>query len=211
MDKRKKSLLIACVIGDGYVYKDTRSKSCTLEIGHTIKQEEYLKYKAELLRKATGKKCEIKYKTNPEKIIKSGYPTTKKLTVCRFFCTHKYFRVLRRWLYPNGKKNYIKYVKYLDLLGIAIWYMDDGSTYVEKKRIKGHIQMEFHTFIPKEDAEYLIKYFKETWDIEFRLHKRGENQYNIRCYKPNSIKLAKLIEPYVPDSMKYKIDFLSNI
>lgn len=210
MDKKKKSLLIACVIGDGYIYKDKRSKSCTLEISHSIKQEEYLKYKANLLKKATGKKCEIKYRTNPEKQIRKNYKATKELNVCRIFCNHKYFRVLKKWLYPNGKKNYVQYVKYLDPLGIAIWYMDDGSTYVDKKR-DCSIQMEFSTFIPKENAEYLIKYFKDTWDIEFRLHKRSNNQYNIRCYKPNSIKLAKLIEPYVPESMRYKINFLSNI
>ena len=208
MDKRKKSLLIACVIGDGYIYKDKRSKSCTLEISHSIKQLEYLEYKSILLRNITGKKCEIKYKTMPGRIINKNYPIVQSSMACRIFITHKYFRVLKKWLYPNNEKKYIEYVKYLDELGLAIWYMDDGSTWVEKRREHGHIMMEFHTFIPKKDAEFLIKYFKEKWDLDFKLHKRTDLQYNIRCYRKNSVKLAKIIEPYIPECMKYKISFI---
>ena len=141
MDKRKKSFLISCVIGDGHIYKDKRSKSCTLEIGHSSKQEEYLAYKADLLKKYTGKKCEIKRRFIPPRIINPKYGMAKAIKVSRVFVTHKYFRVLRKWLYKNGTKNYVDYVRYLDELGLAIWYMDDGSTWVEKSRLNGHIMM----------------------------------------------------------------------
>ena len=208
MDKRKKSFLIACVIGDGYIYKDKKSKSCTLEIGHSIKQKDYLLYKANLLKKYTGKKCELKYKKLPSRTINKNYGPIQESETTRIFVTHKYFRVLKKWLYPNNSKKYINYIKYLDPLGLAIWYMDDGSTWVEKNRLNGHIMMEFHTFIPKEDAEFLIKYFIETWDIEFHLHKKTETQYNIRCYRKNSIKLANIIKPFIPDCMWYKISFI---
>jgi hypothetical protein len=41
--------------------------------------------------------------------------------------------VLRKWLYPNNKKKLdSKYIAYLDELGIAIWFMDEGTTYVSK-------------------------------------------------------------------------------
>ena len=208
MDKRKKSFLIACVIGDGHIYKDKRSKSCTLEIGHSSKQEEYLAYKADLLKKYTGKKCEIKRRFIPPRIINPKYGMAKDIKVSRVFVTHKYFRVLRKWLYKNGTKNYVDYVRYLDELGLAIWYMDDGSTWVEKSRLNGHIMMEIHIFLPKEDAEKLIEFFKERWNLEFHLHKKTDAQYNIRCYRKNSIKFANIIKPYIPPCMWYKVSFI---
>lgn len=197
MDKRKKSLLIACSLGSGYIYKHVENKSYFLRIEGPELLKEYMEYKANLIRKATGKKCEVKARN------------LNGIMMYSLTCNHRYFRVLKKWLYPKGVVNY-EYIKYLDSLGIAILYMDIGNTY-EHKIDKGYIQMEFQFYCSKKEAEFLIKYFKKTWDIEFRLHKKFDLLYNIRCYKPNSIKLAKLIEPYVPESMKYKIAFLSNI
>lgn len=209
MELRKKSLLIALVLGDGcitkqtkYYPKSTRHYYC-FECQHSYKQKEYVEWKAEICRKLTGKKCNVKEKKNPAKKIKGvDVPAT---TFYRFTCTDKYFRVLKHWLYPSGKKVLgSKYLNYLTPEGIAIWYMDDGSTYIDKKR-PNVFTCEIYTHTPKEETEYIINYFKTKWDIEFHLHKKTETQYCIRCYTVNAAKFISLIRPFVPECMSYKV------
>ena len=81
--------------------------------------------------------------------------------------------------------------------------MDDGCTYVSKTNRT--FTAEISTHIPENDAQELIDLFKEKWNITFHLHKKNENQFNIRAYSSNALKFIKLIEPFVPDCMAYKL------
>ena len=81
--------------------------------------------------------------------------------------------------------------------------MDDGSTYVSKS--DKTFTVEISTHITEEEALELIDLFKEKWNIQFYLHKKKENQFNIRAYSSNALKFIKLIEPFVPDCMAYKL------
>jgi len=204
MKKEKKSVLIAMCIGDGYIAANKTSKTCTLELNHTEKQLPYLKWKVELLRRCTGKTMNIKKREPKETILKQTGNVIKTSACYRATNSHKYFRILRKWLYPNGKKKLQrKYLEHLTPLGLAIWFMDDGTMYHDKTREKV-CTMEIATHIPLEEANELIKMFKEKWDINFHLHKRGENQYCIRCYTKNAIKFADLLRPYSAPGMEYK-------
>lgn len=211
MEANKKSLLIALVLGDGSLieqkkYKPESKRNVVLEIQHGYKQEEYIKWKAELCRKATGTLCNVKRKEYKNKII-NGIKLEDSYGF-RFCSGHRYFKVLRKWLYPNNKKTFsIKYLKYLNALGIAIWYFDDGSTYINKSRKFNKFQgsCEFSLYCCKEEAEEVIKYFKLYWNLNFYLHKRKENQYNIRCYNEEAIKFINIIKPYAIKNMLYKV------
>lgn len=210
MELRKKSILIAMCIGDGYITHQTfiknnkKYKYNYLEISHGHNQKEYIEWKANLCKSITGKKCIVREKIYKRKKINNYNKIYEQSIGYTFTCTAKYFKILRKWLYPNNQKKInSKYLQYLDELGLAIWYMDDGCTYVHKKGIG--FSTEFSTHINKEDAEDLIKMFDEKWGIKFRLHKIKENQYNIRTYCKNSLKFLKLIEPFVPNCMAYKL------
>lgn len=209
MELRKKSILIALVLGDGSLVKQTKVikgkkyEYVTLEITHSHKQKDYIEWKADLCRSLTGRKCNIKSKTIKERVIVDK--PTPELLAYRFTCTHKYFRILRKWIYPQNRKIINKNIlKYLDPQGLAIWYMDDGSTYINKNRDKT-FSCEISTHIPESDAKELIEYFKSKWDIEFHLHKKAENQYNIRTFSKNAYKFIQLISPFVPKCMDYKL------
>lgn len=208
MELRKKSILIALCIGDGYISHQKQVKNGRtyqynyLEVSHGQRQKEYIEWKANLCKSITGRKCNVREKIYKAKKI-CGYdiPTSIGYT---FTCSAPYFRILRKWLYPNNKKRLdTKYLSYLDEQGIAIWYMDDGSTYVSKSD-KG-FTVEFSTHVPEEEANQLIEMFKTKWGIQFYTHKKKENQYNIRAYSSNALKFTKLIEPFVPDCMAYKL------
>lgn len=212
MELRKKSILIALAIGDGCIRENKSTvkgktyKYAVLEVGHTSPQKEYCEWKANLCRSVTGRKCNVTTKKVPSRIINKKYPNnvSPETIAYRFTCTHKYYKVLRKWLYPNGKKKLSsKYLKYLDELGLAIWYMDDGSTYVRKD--ESAFNCEIATYIPKEDAEDLITMFQNKWNIKFNLHHVGNNQYNIRTCSHEGAKFIKLIYPFVPQCMAYKL------
>ena len=209
MELKVKSLLIALVLGDGSLieqkkYKPKNKRNVVLEIQHGCKQEEYIKYKANICRRLTGTLCKIKkveYKRTKINGISIGSSYGFKFT-----SGHRYYKVLRKWLYPNDKKHFRrKYLNYLNAEGIAIWYMDDGCTYIDKRRWKSFQgSCEFSTHVDKEEAEMLKTYFLEKWNLKFYLHKVKPG-YNIRCYNKEALKFINLIKPFVPDCMAYKV------
>lgn len=202
MELRKKSILIALCIGNGCISKQIKRDRTYnyLEISHRQHQGEYIQWKANLCTSVTGRKSKVRRKKYKAKKI-NGVPESLGYT---FVNTSPYFRILRKWLYPNNKKKLSKkMISYLDELGLAIWYMDDGCTYVSK--IGKTFTAEISTHIPENDAQELIDLFKEKWNITFYLHKKGKNQFNIRAYSSNALKFLKLIEPFVPDCMAYKL------
>lgn len=213
MELRKKSILIALAVGDGCIIQQKTTKNgktyvyATLEVGHSEAQKEYCEWKAALCKSITGRKCDVKVKIIPQRVINKKYPDniTPETTAYRFTCTHKYYRILRKWLYPNGKKKLTsKYLQYLDEQGLAIWYMDDGSTYVRPDG--SAFNCEIHTYIPRDDAEDLISMFQNKWGIKFNLHHVGDNQYNIRTCSHDGAKFINLIRPFVPNCMAYKLN-----
>lgn len=115
MELRKKSILIALVIGGGSLIQQKRTingktyKNVTINIIHSYKQKDYIEWKAALCKRITGKKCKVSSKIKQNTLL------------YRFSCGHKYFRILRKWLYPNNKKTLNpKYLSYLDEQGLAI-------------------------------------------------------------------------------------------
>ncbi len=202
MKKEKKALLIALVIGDGYIHIDKRVKSnknASLVLRHSSKQIEYLKYKVDLLHSLLGGKKPVV----SEYVVKSNYGN---FPGCRAEKAHKYFRVLRSWLYPN------KYamIKHLTPHAIAIWYMDDGSI-VTNNRYKDGACSSARTNIHlgcklKADAEVVCNYFKNTWGIKFTTYKE-QGTFSIRCFHKEGKKFHSLVHPFIIPSMEYKQRF----
>ena len=209
MNLRKNSILIALCIGNGYIAHQTQIKNgkkyqCNyLEINHRQDQKDYIEWKAKLCKSVTGKKCSVREKHYNEKNICGRHIVTPGYT---FTCTAKYFKILRKWLYPNGQKKLDpKYLNYLDPQGLAIWYCDNGSTYISKKR-KKDFSIEISTCTTMEEADSIIEFFNKKWNIKFHKHRvNKKEQYNIRAFSSEALKFLKLIEPYTPDCMAYKL------
>ena len=207
MEKRKKALLIALVLGDGYIRFDKRypkAKKLALKLCHSIQQKEYLVYKVNLMHKLLGGK---KAKVN-EYIHK--WPDGSTYKQVRAEKAHKYFRILRKWMYPNKYKRQI--LEHLTPEALAIWYMDDGSSSCNNRNKDGSCRSSvtrIHTCCSKEDAAMICEYFKDTWDIIFKPVKDKDN-WSIRCYHKEGRKFHKLIRPYMIPSMYYKQRFYYN-
>ena len=210
LSEKDKSLLIALCIGDGCLRKPhPQTGSVQLEIAHSTKQEDYCIWKRDLVYSICGgaKEPKIGYRTITLKNSDTEY------YACRFTKIHEYFLYLRKLMYPNGRKVMTREIlDKLDLQGIAIWFMDDGSCY-KTDNIDGTKSINFDLRIStdsftKEENDEIVEYFKEKWDIKFHtFYSQRRNCWIIRAKKEATLKFLDLIEPYVIPSMKYKVEY----
>jgi len=110
---------------------------------------------------------------------------------------HPTILTLANELYINGKKTITRY--YLDRLtplGFAIWFMDDGSE-------SGMLST--HSFSESEN-EIIKQYLWEKWGIESKIYKDKRKSLYFIVIRIKSLSiLRKIIEPYIPECMGYKI------
>lgn len=198
MERTKKAILIGLILGDGHI-----TPRGDLNITHSIKQKEYIDYKAKLLEELLScKKINLYHRLDD----KHNEFTLHKM--------HKYFKILRKWIYKNNVKTFSK--KILDLLtpeAIALWWMDDGSHGIDKHKETGKIRAHsFHlyTYTTLEETENIINMFREKFDINFYKIKHtskntGITSYYLKCRTKEGRKLSNLIRPYIIPSLQYKI------
>ena len=204
MERRKKALLIAFVLGDGYIHIDKRRPKAArlaLKLCHSAKQREYLEHKVSLLHSLIGGK--------KPSIIECvhRWPDGSSYQQVRAEKSHSYFRVLRKWMYPN--KYDINHLKHLTPEALAIWYMDDGSIIANNKYPDGtcsSARTNLHLCVGKEVAQSVCDYFLETWGIKFTTFKE-KNNFSIRCFHREGKKFHELIHCFIIPSMAYKQRF----
>ena len=207
LNNTEKGLLLALCLGDGCLRKPhPKTGAVQLEIGHSIEQLTYCTYKRDIVYSIFKGK-------NPPKIgIREINIKGKVYKTCRFTKTNDYFISLRKKLYPYGRKTITReLLNMLDLQGIAIWYMDDGSCYYKSSKVDGHsvcIDLRISTdCFTKEEHEIIVDYFREVWGINFYVfYSKSRNVYCIRANKQAAIKFINLIKPYIIPEMMYKCD-----
>ena len=220
MNREHRGILVGMTLGDGHLNVRKRKQkgkyeyeSSELRIVHAIKQKDYLSHKAELVRKIFGGKHSVRDFTHAPPAAKG-----RSYKMCGFSKSHKYFKTLKSMMYPCGIKTYTRRV--LDMLtpeGIALWYCDDGSAArnFNKKGWVSSVSTLIATQCSKIEAETICDYFLETYSIQFRLafDKRcvEGKQYYIRANTYESKRFVKLIEKYIPDSMRYKLSHVSDL
>lgn len=197
MDKRKKSLLIGLVLGDGHLNPHS---GVHLEIDHGSCQKFYIEYKAKLLAELLNcKEPKLYYRKS-----RDTYKLSKG---------HRYFRILRNWIYKDKVKRFSKQLlSYLTPEAIAIWWMDDGSHSVERHKVTGKIRahsFHWYTVTNAEDTQNIIDYFYNTYNIKFyplkKKLKSGETAYYLKCRTKEGRKFCDLIRPYILPEFHYKI------
>lgn len=191
--QEKRALLIGMIIGDGHLKKNEAGISIT----HNEKQIGLLMHKKKLLELILDCKSINIRKVKPNKYNTNCYIIEKG---------HKYFRVLRNWVYKDNKKCLSrKILNMLDVPAIAIWYMDDGCLSAKKRNGKIHAyELILNTYLTKEENQIIIDYFKEVWNIQFGLNK-SKGLYRLRMGTKEARIFSKLIEPYVISCMDYKL------
>jgi hypothetical protein len=85
----------------------------------------------------------------------------------------------------------------LDPLSLAVWFMDDGT------RIRSAYYLNTQQFSVAEQ-QYLQGLLFKTFGLVSSLN-RDKHYFRIRITTESSIKLRKLVEPYIVECLKYKL------
>jgi hypothetical protein len=100
----------------------------------------------------------------------------------------------------------------LDLLGLAVWWMDDGtcctSQYIKKDRKPSyykHFQLRTDCFTLNE-YELLCSWFKGRFNINPEIKSQRGNYY-LAFSKAQQEMLIQLIDPYIIPALKYKLGY----
>lgn len=193
IEKASRNLCIAMTIGDGYIHN-----SGYLAVRHCVAQKEYLEWKKSQLINIGINTTNLYYVEN------NGYGSYELRTY-----THNFLKLYRKVIYKPNKTISRKLLNKLDVLGLAIWYMDDGSI-SNRKDINGEILssvMTISTCISQEQNQIIIDYLFEVWGIRFGQRKM-KNHYALICGTKEARKFIALISPIVNQipCMQYKLN-----
>lgn len=187
-----KQLLIGSLLGDGcFCSIGKHTKNMCLSIAHSGKQKEYLEYKWDILNKYNLVSPIIKYHLNNKRY-------SHELVEYRFRTKlHPIFTDIRNKYYDsNGHKRvFEEFVKDIDALGLAIWYMDDG--YVTKNSC-----ILSTCSFTLEEQSLLTNILLAKFDLHFTIGKHNNSMYLQARDFP---KFVELIKDYVIPSMQYKL------
>lgn len=201
-------LILGSLLGDSWLSKTKkgRRKNSYMGVCHSEKQVNYLNHKFEILKEIGVSKIYNKSYLRENKKIKSQEFVTKSLPQ---------LTKLRKELYPKNKKKITKkYLDKLDNIGLAYWIMDDGSlSWHKRNRKNGKIYStcEFYLAVNcfnLNEIEIIKEWFIENYKVnpKVRYHSSSKSFYII-FNRLDYQKIAKLINPYILPSMKYKTDF----
>ena len=196
ISKEQKSLLIGLLLGDG-----TITNHPDFRIMHSEKQKAYIEWKIKIM-------DEFGIKNGGLKIYKStsGYNKGQNVLAVRL-STNATIKALRRTVYIPKKTITRRLLNWLNPLGLAIWYMDDGCINVNTSKQRSSIQhtIKIATCVDEPTVEIIIEYFKEVWGIQFRKFKEKELFSIASSTEEDCSKFIEIIKPYIIPEFLYKI------
>lgn len=185
----QKQVIVGCLLGDGYMgIKESINPYFKCE--HGLKQKQYAEHKSNLLESLISF---TKYYKRPKADKRNGifyesYSTIVNANPCFLWFYNQF--------YTNKKKRITKEVlEFYTPLAMAIHYMDDGYLTSSNKTF-GIATNSFDIESINNLQEKLLQY-----GIKTTLH--SKNQLYIK--RSSALLFKSLIEPYVIESMKYKI------
>lgn len=185
LTQRERSIIIGCLVGDGYMRIVPGRRDAFLEINHSIKAREYVDWKfSELRRICLSPPIERSSGSNDRRAYRFNTIQMEELTK------------LYLQFYRIGKKTVPKGL-HLDPLALAVWYQDDGS-----KSRSSDVYLNTQQFSLLEQ-KYLLHQLREL-GVRARLNK-DKQYYRVRILKDSIPLFMKTIQKYVVPSMHYKL------
>lgn len=196
LSQEQKQLILGSLLGDGYCDRIQQN----IKFGQCKKQKEYLEYKYSFFNKDDVSQI---YQRN----YKEGYISYSFTFLNK---KHKYdtlYSYIGKYLYSNAGRKKIcpSYLNNLTSLGLAFWWMDDGSLCNSKGNRWGKLCTECFNY---EEHILIKKYFKDKWNIDVKITKEKDKYYYINFNATALRKLISIIYKHVLEvpCMVYKID-----
>lgn len=189
-------ILTGMVLGDGHI--EEHFGHCRLALQHAWGQRDYLLWKRELLTRIFGESPHY-----------AEYPKAKWPNVRTRTKNSDILKRLHERFYCVGRKTITDAgLNQLTPCGIAIWYLDDGSLAIHRHpdgRPSWREGLLCTNCFTVAEQNLVRAWFKRRHDIEMKLV-RMRQYVRLRFNAANANRLFKLIDPYVPTSMRYKLD-----
>lgn len=183
-------MIIGSLLGDSSIRK--REKNSCFRFSHSIKQREYCNHKKGIINNFNISEFrEVKRKIGDNFIHAVDFATK----------THAIFNYYRDLFYSKGIK--IIAPRLLNLINprsLAYWICDDGSYHTNQ----GYIILCTNSYSLKEHQ--LIKsFFNKKFGLNPTIGFRDKKYHYLRFKQDDSKKLIKIIKPFMPNCMLYKI------
>jgi hypothetical protein len=174
------AIVIGTLLGDGAMRCKTNA---LLEVNHSAAHEAYVEWKYRHLAELVA--------TPPKKRRGNG-----ERTACRFVTRSlpvltPYYRLF----YGTGRKEVPELS--LSALSLAVWFMDDGC------KSRNAVYLNTQQF-DSCSQQRLLAMLREQWSIAATLNKDKSYQ-RIRVSVAGTVRLVKLVEPYVLPELRYKL------
>ena len=194
-----KELILGCILGDSsinYNPKHPLSGYKTISFIHSEKQIDYFNYKKQLFGEL--------FKVSKDLISGYGFPMKSGLLQANAGMSqfiHEYC------IGQDGKRKVSKkMLDYMSPLSLAIWYMDDGALShrnSDKQRPRAMLCTNRYTY---DEHLLFLDMFREKFNLTPKIG--NSNVYNghvLLFSADDTERLSAIINPYVCDSMKYKL------
>lgn len=190
--KHQRDILIGLLLGDGCLEVLPKGDSARLKLEYSGKQKAYVDWLYETFQSWTHSKPKQKITHAFGKTYTKYWFTTLSSPIFK-----EYFDLF----YRDHRKVIPSTIgELLTPIGLAVWFMDDGST--KSKESRGRILCT-HAFSQKE-VLLLCDVLKEKFFLEATPRKQKDGT-EIYISGHSSTQLRNLIEPYVVSSMRYKL------
>jgi hypothetical protein len=207
LDSLQYQIVLGSILGDGSLGFRNTGGWANLVFSHNYRQYEYLNWKKDCLDKLV--ECPITKLGKRGKVKINGrwaYPS-------QFYSVHTIHHPeimrLRKESYPKkGAKRIGEWIKDINPLALAIWYMDDGTILrheCKTRSTKGLAQPRFYTnSFPKNDVEKICDVLSENFGLEPSMFQMN-NQWVISLLGRTCDLFFEMICQFVPPCMQYKL------
>ncbi len=194
MIKRERSIVIGCVLGDGFLQK-TGTHNARLRLEHSASQKEYIFWKWQELKRYMQDKP--KPLTRFNEVWKKTYFSYR----CQSHASPE-FGKLRSAFYSDHRKQIPEAIIILlkDSLALAVWFMDDGYYYARDKTAYIYLSL-----LTPRDIERLKNVLAENFKLYPKVERKKTGAMNLKFFVEDTKKLFHIIAPHVIKSMRYKI------
>ncbi|MAG45092.1 hypothetical protein CL633_04375 [bacterium] len=190
---RQKKILIGTLLGDAHLEAYYRDEVARLKIEHSYKQREYVNWFYREFQDWILTRPKKREKKRWGKVYQSYYFST---------LTHPQLAEFRKIFYKNKKKvvpeEFLR--KNLDNLGLAVWFMDDGS--IKSKQCSGRF-LNTQSFTENE-VKILQSILKEKFLLKSTT-RPDKNGLQIYIISKSAKTLNELIRKHTIPSMRYKL------
>ncbi|MAG47632.1 hypothetical protein CL617_03425 [archaeon] len=191
-------IFLGSLLGDGSLVFG-KGKSAVYSEMHSLKQKDYLIWKLKLMCK------QFNFINKPYIFDKYDKRTKKIYKTIKIYASDSNLNKYRDIFYKNNKKIIPKNVLYnLNELGLAVWYMDDGTYHY------GAYSSSIATNCFSYNDNLSVKRFlKDKYGVNCKICRKSDGYY-IFFKRENAEKFLILIKDYIHNSMIYKLGHLDD-